>query len=149
VSRGQVAIEPARNVAAEALEPWFAAAWAAMWGPAEPLEIVTAADWVRPEADRERWVATVDGEPVGIADCRNDDETMTMTVLAVAPGQRNMGVGAEVVELLERRSQARRACALFPLANGYAFYFWLRSGYRPQFAYHEGQQLNRVVRDLR
>jgi GNAT superfamily N-acetyltransferase len=149
VSRAQVAIEPAHNVAAEALEPWFAAAWAAMWGPAEPRDIETAAGWVQPDADRERWVATVAGEPVGIADCRNDGETMTMTVLAVAPGRRNVGVGSEVVALLERRSRARRACARFPLANGYAFYFWLRSGYRPQFAYHDSKSLNTVVRDLR
>lgn len=141
-------LAPAHELAAGALKPWFALAWADMWGPGEVDESETADSWVGRGGAGDHWVATVDTVAVGIVACREDDHALTLTALAVAAAHRNVGVGAEIVALLEQRSRAQRARALFPLANGYAFYFWLRSGYRPEFARGGTRALNAVVRDL-
>ncbi len=53
--------------------------------------------------------------------------------LAVAPGQRRLGIGGSMALGVERRlkSKAARLYALVPASIGLALYFWLRLGYRP------------------
>ncbi len=53
--------------------------------------------------------------------------------LAVAPGERRLGIGGRTALTLERRlrDKAQRLYALVPSSIGLALYFWLRLGYRP------------------
>ncbi len=52
--------------------------------------------------------------------------------VAVAPGQRRLGIGGRMALGVERRlkAEANRLYALVPASNGLALYFWLRLGYR-------------------
>ena len=145
-----VELVPAAEIAAEAIELWFADAWADMWGRAEPPAVETAAGWLRPRSDRERWIALIDDEAVGFVDCSNEARGLTMTALAVARQRRNLGIGSAIVEQLEGRARGGRALAYFPVENGYAFYFWLRAGYRPDYPADlvSRRPVSAVVRDL-
>ena len=53
--------------------------------------------------------------------------------LAVAPGERRLGIGGQTALALERRlrDKAKRLYALVPSSLSLALYFWLRLGYRP------------------
>ncbi len=53
--------------------------------------------------------------------------------LAVAPGQRRLGIGGGMALGVERRlkRKAKRLYTLVPASIGLALYFWLRLGYRP------------------
>ena len=148
MSRGALAVVDGRAVDSAALEPWFASAWADMWGPEPPAERPDASGWLVGDDGFEHAVALLENVPVGIVAYRATPEALELSTLAVARGQRNVGVGAEIVAQLEVSSGARHASATFPLANGYAFYFWLRSGYRPAFPATRNDGLNRVWRTL-
>ncbi len=54
-------------------------------------------------------------------------------LLAVAPGERRLGIGGRTALALERRlrDRAKRVYTLVPSSIGLALYFWLRLGYRP------------------
>lgn len=131
-----------------ALEPWFAEAWAAMYAPAPPLVTPTAGDWLagEPTAREERRVIAVDGAARGIVAYRLADGALVLTALAVAAEARNQGLGSQAVWALEAQLGTRETWALFPRGNGYAFYFWLRTGYRPLFAHEHGRDGFNVVR---
>lgn len=146
----RVELIPAAAIAAEAVAPWFADAWAAMWGPQTPPTTPPTAEWLRETSEEQRLVALVDGAPLAFVALRPVADALELSALAVAATARNEGAGAEIVWQVEERSSARRVRALFPQANGYAFYFWLRAGYRPLFAADHGWgRINVVERVLR
>lgn len=53
--------------------------------------------------------------------------------LAIAAGERNLGLGAEAAYAVERRVNRRPLFVRIPRNNGWAIYFWMRIGYRPWY----------------
>jgi GNAT superfamily N-acetyltransferase len=144
-----VYLVPAATVAPEQLKPWFTEAWADMWGPETPDDAPDVVDWLRGNGE-ERLIALSDSNPLALVALRHSGALLELHALAVAREARHDGIGAEIVWQCEQRTPAERARAIFPQANGYAFYFWLRAGYRPVFSAEHGRPgFNVVERALR
>jgi len=120
-----------------AIAPWFAAALADISGASPAGAPPPPTEWFA-ATNEQRRVIIVDGAATGMLAYRCEDDLLLLTALAVAAPARNRGIGAEAVRMLEERTAAPRARAIFPLENGFAFYFWLRVGYRPLFAADHG-----------
>lgn len=73
-----------------------------------------------------------DPEPIGLLQYRLPEAGwLEFRFLALANGHRGRGYGSEAVQLIEHSGLAQRFAAFVHAANGLAFYFWLRMGYRP------------------
>lgn len=133
--------------AAEAIAPWFAAAWRDIYGGGRNAP-PTPAQWLGAGAEGARpLLIALRGRAIGIIRCLAGDRELTISELAMAPVQRNLGYGAEAIYALEAQyGTLTRARALVPRANGLAIYFWLRVGYRPLFA--ADSHVTAMVRDL-
>lgn len=139
----------AATVAPETVAPWFAEAWAAMYAPGTLAEDPAPAAWLSGDGagTEERRVIVVAEAPLGFLAFRRDDGMLVLTALAVSAAARNRGLGSQAVWVLEAELGTRETRALFPASNGYAFYFWLRTGYRPLFlAEHHHDGRNAVCR---
>jgi putative acetyltransferase len=82
-------------------------------------------------------VATIDGEAVGFAALRGKD---VIDMLYVHPAVAGQGVGAQLVDAMEKLASARGATKLSVDASDTALGFFERRGYVPQ-------QRNSVARD--
>ncbi len=82
-------------------------------------------------------VATVDGEAVGFAALRGND---VVDMLYVHPAVAGQGIGAQLLDALEKLAAARGAARLTADASDTALGFFERRGFVPQ-------QRNSVVRD--
>ena len=82
-------------------------------------------------------VATVDGEAVGFAALRGKD---VIDMLYVHPAVAGQGIGAQLIDALEKLAAARGATTLRADASDTALGFFERRGYVPQ-------QRNSVARD--
>lgn len=144
----RVALAPPSSELIAAVAPWFAAALADISG-APPAEAPPSpAAWFADAGEQHR-IIVADNTPVGILAYQRGNGLLLLTVLAVAASARNHGIGAEAVRALEAEAAVARARAIFPLTNGFAFYFWLRVGYRPLFASQHGYRgFNAVERLL-
>jgi GNAT superfamily N-acetyltransferase len=144
----RVALAPPSSELIAAVAPWFAAALADISGAPLAAAPPSPTVWFA-AADEARRIIVADDTPVGILAYRRDDGLLLLTALAVAASARNHGIGAEAVRALEAEAAVPRARAIFPLTNGFAFYFWLRVGYRPLFASQHGYRgFNAVERLL-
>jgi putative acetyltransferase len=74
-------------------------------------------------------VATIDGEAVGFAALKGNDEVDMLYVHPAAAGQ---GVGAQLMDALEKLAAARGATKLTADASDTALGFFERRGYVPQ-----------------
>jgi putative acetyltransferase len=74
-------------------------------------------------------VATVDGEPVGFAALKGKD---VVDMLYVHPAVAGQGIGAQLVDALEKLAAARGATKLSADASDTALGFFERRGYVPQ-----------------
>ena len=63
----------------------------------------------------------------------HDAPSPRIDFLAIAAGERNVGLGAEAVYAVERRVTRRPLFIRIPRNNGWAIYFWMRIGYRPWY----------------
>jgi hypothetical protein len=137
----RVALRPFGPEDAALVEPWLAEAVAAVEG-ARPtasasltldgLEAFIAGQW--PGAELAAIVGH-DDAPLGFVAWRTKPSVapVEIEIVAIAVGatHRNLGLGGEAVEALERLRPGGRFLAAIPRGNGLAVYFWLRTGYRP------------------
>jgi len=74
-------------------------------------------------------VATIDGEPVGFAALRGRD---VVDMIYVHPAAAGNGIGAQLIDAIEKLAAARGAAALTADASDSALGFFERRGYAPQ-----------------
>ena len=140
VSETRVALRPFAPGDDAAVGPWLAEAVAAIDGSR------TAAGMPSDVAGLEAYVcqrwpgalcAAVVVPALGVAGLlvwraeAGERAATVILALAVRHDARNVGYGAEAVELLEAANPDARFLAAVPRSNGLALYFWLRVGYRP------------------
>jgi len=144
-----VALEPATKDTAAALEPWFDRGWREVYGRGA-VPVPDVGSWLAfPPAGGTMRLIMLGGAAIGFLVFAIGKGILTIHELAVAPAHRNRVYGAEAVYALEagEGSDCERACALVPRGNGLAIYFWLRIGYRPQFA-ADPAGVTFMIRDL-
>ncbi len=123
-------LSPVHGALSDRLAPWLEAALAPEWRPAD-LDAAFA-------AGHGRLIATEADEAIGAAVVQLDQPVAgaaSLSFIAIAPGRRFRGLGAEAALAIERRLRERHAVetvyAPVPDGRGLALYFWLRLGYRP------------------
>ena len=137
----RVALRPFAPEDAALVEPWLAEAWAAVGGGRARAGAPLSLDGLR-RLIAERWpgaefaaIAGREGAPLGFIAWRSATaaaraETEILAI-AVEAARRNVGLGGEAIQALERLRPGDGYLAAVPRANGLAVYFWLRTGYRP------------------
>ena len=95
------------------------------WTPPDALHEAVGGLHVLTNDDRSAFIAFQTAAP--------ERDAAQVEFLAVAPGQRRLGIGGNIALDVERRlkRKAERLYALVPASIGLALYFWLRLGYRP------------------
>ncbi len=91
---------------------------------------------LRDAVDEQGVLVAVEGEPVAFVAYETSApkrSSARVRLLAVAPGQRRLGIGGRAALALEKRlaGSSKRLYVLVPANAGLTFYFWLRLGYRP------------------
>ena len=140
-SAARVALRPFAPDDAALVEAWLAEAWAALDGGRSPAVASLTLAGLR-QSTTGRW-----GPAALVAIVGHDDATLgfiawraetaatpaesEIMAIAVAAARRNLGLGGEAVQALERLRPGDRFLAAIPRSNGLAVYFWLRTGYRP------------------
>lgn len=95
------------------------------WAIADALVEMAGSSQVLTNEDASAFIAFQTAAP--------EADAAQVDFLAVAPGQRRLGIGGGMALGVERRlkRKAKRLYALVPASIGLALYFWLRLGYRP------------------
>jgi GNAT superfamily N-acetyltransferase len=94
------------------------------------------------------------GELIGFLDAIRgwpDPATWAIGVLLLVPAARGQGVGAQVLEELEQRARdegARRVRVGVARDSARARAFWVRQGYRPLDATADGEDPERLGKEL-
>jgi hypothetical protein len=137
----RVALRPFAPADGALVEPWLSEAWAAVDGGRSPTGAALTLDGLEALV-AERWpgaelaaIVRQDGAPLGFVAWRTKPSVAAVeteiVALAVRAARRNLGLGGEAVQALERLRPGGRFLAAIPRGNGLAVYFWLRTGYCP------------------
>ena len=154
---GRVTLRPFEHDDDTALRPWLGEAIAAVsgmrsTGATTPTDLDDFQGWMRarwPDAICMALISTrgVTGflvwRPITASWPGRAAGATAIVALAVRRDARNLGYGAEAVELFEDVVKGDALLAPIPRSNGLAVYFWLRAGYRPVTAAEQAD----LVRD--